>query len=113
LHPRISPPFYGLFNVFELYVAEILSFLTSLFLSTARSAPISETYRDLPNAEWIRLLKIYKTSNRVISIELEEFPLKDAPPYHALSYAWGPAEGMPVYSHTNLDLSKFHFHFET
>lgn len=48
--------------------------------------------RFLPGPEWIRLARLYRENeNETLSFELKRYKLTDTPPYHALSYTWGPA----------------------
>lgn len=82
-------------RVSELPFTEILSVLTLVVLSKPLPESLQGPYQYLPNAEWIRLAKIHHASDGGIDVLLQKFRLKDAPPYHALSYTWGPAEGVP------------------
>ena len=52
----------------------------------------------LSSPKWIRLCKIVRIDgeNPGITFILEKFLLDAAPPYRALSYTWGPAEGCCV-----------------
>ena len=59
-----------------------------------RAELIAERIHNLPNADWIRLCKIKNTTDDGIDFTLEQFLLAEAPPYRALSYTWGSAEGV-------------------
>ena len=69
-----------------------LSALYLFFPSSSTSRSFRESI--LPNADWVRLCKIRNASDGGIDLVVESFRLADAPPYRALSYTWGPAEGV-------------------
>lgn len=47
-------------------------------------------YESLPSPRHIRLLRLFKITDKVLSVKLEPFPVDEAPEYDALSYMWGP-----------------------
>ena len=53
----------------------------------------SGPYKYLFSSKWIRLCKIVRTENDGFHFFLDKYLLDRAPPYRALSYTWGPAEG--------------------
>jgi Heterokaryon incompatibility protein (HET) len=61
--------------------------------------PLPESWRGpymyLPSTKWIRLCKIVRSDGGYsgLAFILDKFLLDAAPPYRALSYTWGPAEG--------------------
>ena len=50
-------------------------------------------YKHLSSSKWIRLCKITGNETDGFSFVLDKYLLDRAPPYRALSYTWGPAEG--------------------
>jgi hypothetical protein len=48
-------------------------------------------YKRLPHSDSIRLLEFHTIDNEV-ELRIQDFFLSNAPPYCALSYAWGPSE---------------------
>ncbi|KAL8942516.1 MAG: hypothetical protein Q9216_001617 [Gyalolechia sp. 2 TL-2023] len=52
-----------------------------------------DPYKPLSSSKWIRLCTIHRPKNDGFHFVLEKFLLDSAPPYRALSYTWGPAEG--------------------
>lgn len=65
--------------------------------SLVSSKRLPESWRDpfknLSSSKWIRLCKINRTENDGFHFHLMNYLLDNAPPYRALSYTWGPAEG--------------------
>lgn len=72
-----------------------LAFFTRTFV---KRAPLPESYTGpymhLPNTRWIRLCKIHRSKDGGGGYTLQRFRLDAAPPYRALSYTWGPADGV-------------------
>ncbi|ERF77187.1 hypothetical protein EPUS_06467 [Endocarpon pusillum Z07020] len=82
-------------EILELPLAEKLSLWSSLLFFKPLPESLRGPCQYLPNQEWIRLVKIHNASDGGVTFTLEKFLLRDVPPYRALSYTWGPAEGVP------------------
>ena len=77
----------------ELPPAEMYALAQSLIFQK----PVPESWRGpymhLPSNKWIRLCRIVSKPHGDLAFTFDKFPLDAAPPYRALSYTWGRAEG--------------------
>ena len=75
---------------------EMPMLVLATFIPALRPKVVSTSARihHLPNADWIRLCKIKNATDGGFDLMLEQYLFKEAPPYRALSYTWGPAEGV-------------------
>ena len=80
----------------ELPHAKLYAIVRSVVFQDSLPESWNGPYIYLPNNKWIRLCKIVIAGDGRLYFPLERFLLEAAPPYRALSYTWGPAEGGPV-----------------
>lgn len=83
-------------GLFELPPAEYFALARSWIFQKPLPDSWRGPYKYLPSSNWIRLCRIERTENDGLYIVLERYLLDRAPPYRALSYTWGPAEGRNV-----------------
>ena len=80
-------------GLIELPPAELYALARSWVSRKPLPESWSGPYKYLSSSKWIRLCKIVRTKNDGFRFVLEKYLLDSAPPYRALSYTWGPAEG--------------------
>ena len=92
-------------SLIELPPAELYALAQSRFRQKPLPESWSGPYKHLSSSKWIRLCKITRTEHDGYFIVLDKYLLAQAPPYRALSYTWGPAEGGYVpYDGTQLEV---------
>ena len=80
-------------SLIELPPAELYALARSRLSWKPLPESWSGPYKYLSSTKWIRLCRFTRAEDGGYQVGLEKYLLDRAPPYRALSYTWGPAEG--------------------